>query len=290
MLSLFLSADSSAGRFDVSMLSAQTLMELLIKTSMLMPSSKIAQDAVDADFPQVTDLDGVVCDQNGAVTQIRWHNSSQNGFESTKDGTFEFRYLPRTLQQLNLEGMRCPNALDFSDLPDSLERFSIEGCSFTGSIDLTALPSSLKKFEITEWAMLARRSAFTGRADLTRLPDPLRVLLLEYTGMSGPIDLEHLNQNMTKLYLGHNFFDGTISLQSLPASLRHLRLDCNRFHGEIDVSGVPETLRTLCIAGNDAIFGVIDLNMVHPGLDIKYALSRSAKPESLVVIPRLEMK
>ena len=285
MLSFCLSADLPLSRFDPSTLSAQASMELLVEGLGTMTKKHFQEE--NGEYKDLAEWKGVTLRTDGDVYKISWNAWSGIPVEAMR-GTFDFRYLPRTLFELCLEGVKCQCTLDFAALPDQVTSLRLSYCYFTGSVDLAAFPASITEIEIQgdPWG---QGPGLTGSVDLTRLPPRLKVLNIRDTQISGTINLEHLNPTLEKLRLNDNNFSGSVTFNNLPATLRDIQLSNNVFCGEIDLSGVPTTLEELNITGND-FSGTLDLSKVPFTLRVMHMenlfWSKGANNSKLTIIDR----
>ena len=228
MTPFLLQADAAPSRFDPSMLSHQHLMELLVGNLSEEFQAHFQDD--NGGFSPLQSWNGLTLTEDGDLEDICWDSWSRVPVHLLC-GTFEFRYLPQTLEALHLDGARCQCTLDFGSLPSRLRSLTIMNGLFTGTIDLKVLPKSLVELivEGNEWS--STKCDFCGAADLTQPPPDLNRLEIRYTKLSGTIELDHLSQMIEHLRLGFNNFEGTVSLEKLPPCLWNSEMSGTRLQG-----------------------------------------------------------
>ena len=186
------SLDPHLGRVDISTLSDQTLMEVVVECV----NDEAKKDYQDENemFLEVCEWVAIGCDDDGRV--VVFHSIKQLG------GVLQLSFLPPKLINFCAEMSDSSGTLDTSALPASLDVFSIWGNNFDGTIDFTALPPKIECFNVST-------NVFTGSAVLDSLPDTLE-----------------------DLHLGLNKFSGTLCLTKLPRGLRTLGVSRNSLTGK----------------------------------------------------------
>ena len=199
---LLLTLDPHLGRVDISTLSEQTLMEMVVEN--LSDDTKKAFQDENEMFLDVCKWRIVECDEDGQV--VRCQTSCSLG------GTIQLSFLPRQIFDLALEMTDLSGTLDTSALPASFMTFSVEDNSLHGTIDFTALPRNVESFNVAT-------NAFTSSAVLDSLP--------------GTIE---------NLYVGNNKFSGTLCLTRLPQGLQRLGVSNNSFTGKFHLENANDNI------------------------------------------------
>ncbi|KNH04637.1 Disease resistance protein [Perkinsela sp. CCAP 1560/4] len=234
---VFLScADDCIGRFDTSMLSQQTLMELFI-----FGFDNVENICGSRDDPRdVCTWEGVKCNTEGEVVGFTWSymNDGEGG-----TGTIAFKFVPCTMTDISM----CENALSgtltLADLKDGMELLSLDYNNLSGPLSLNDLPRLMQRVNLSE-------NSFTGEVSLTGLPRCLQALYLGRNQLSGAICLTSLPHTLRFLNLSENTFDGSLNLTRLPENIRSIVLCENMFSGEIDVRHLPKSLTELDVRKN----------------------------------------
>ena len=214
--------ENGLGRFDISSLSDQMCMELLIQDS----SDKekhVFQDNAGI-FLDACRWHGVRCDSDDRVVRVNLSHYIK--------GTVSLSYIPQRVAHFRLNMSQAEGTLDTALLPASMESFSVTRNFLSGTVDLTTLPSSILNFWI-------HQNSFSGSCDLTALPEVIHRLNLEENKFSGLIDLSTLPKRLLELLLGSNMFSGPLDFTHIPECLRVLALSKNNFCGEINLDSLP---------------------------------------------------
>ena len=217
----FLTADGqSCGRVDVSSLSDQTLLELLVSD---MHHVDKVQDA-DGDFLDIAEWKGVEVADAG-VTQIEFRQTDSlfavdEDFTVGPKGSIDLQWLPKTLQVFNIDEMELH-----------------------GTIETSALPCAMRYLNISD-------NAFQGTFCTKGLPETIEFVLISCNELHGSISLDHLPRNIELFCAQSNNFSGELNFLKLPESLNALYLYKNKFRGKIDLSRIPARLRSLNIRRN----------------------------------------
>ena len=275
-LTAFLTADASLGRFDISSISQQQMMEMLIEN--INEAAKLKYKADDTgDYLDVCAWLGIECDDDKNVTSIEFDNYFRRDLN--------IEYIPQTVRRfkllsegatgtldtsalsVNLEQFFIPyndfsGKVNFRTLPPCLERFNISYNQLTGSVDLTALPKTL------EW-LLAPGNGFSGEVNLTELPNCLVQLDLSECNFSGSVRLDKLPRDLKSLYLNENRFSGEIHLENLPKNLIELSLHTNKIVGRFILRDVPATLSAVEVRLNELSGTAVVCRAAHLVVDIR---------------------
>ena len=241
--SLLLPQDRSIGQVNISGLSDQIIMEVLIDG--FDDSCKQQFKHHDGTYKDVCKWRGIKCNGRRQVTAITWLEKDS---EIVIDGAVPFTHLPANLKTFIIEMPGSANRdLDFEDieasaLPHSLEYFALENVGM-GSFDLRRLPPNLKSLK-------AISSGVFGSCCLTALPKGLKELNLKHNDLTGSICLDRLPHLMWKVNLSFNALSGSINLKRLPSTLSSLWLDHNEFCGNIDANYLPQKLELLFLSDN----------------------------------------
>ena len=113
---LCLCSEEGLGRVDITSMTHQTLMELLIEKM----SDDHRQEFHDksGEFQDVCEWDGVECDNDENVVKIGWDKRFEDEFE------MQFQWLPPTVEKFNADTSSLEGSLDTRALPQSLKEFS----------------------------------------------------------------------------------------------------------------------------------------------------------------------
>ena len=209
---IFLTADANLGRVNLSSLSDQTLMEMLIEGC----PENLKKHYRDSDgcFNDVCRWPAVICDADERV--VEYHMGL-----GKRCGSIELAYLPPKMQSFVMPGRSACGTLETTMLPESLRTLRMPQNEFEGTVDFAHLPRSLVQLAIF-------LNKFTGSADLQDLPPAL-----------------------WKLWIYSNKFSGTLCLSKLPSTLDTLDVSHNSLSGNIFFENVPQFLRVFCANGNN---------------------------------------
>ena len=224
-------ADHALGRYDQSMLSDQTIMELLVAPIVedMGPKACETYFGPPGEHSDACSWTGVQCDTEKSVVVIDW-----KGAPWIK-GSISIDILPKKLKKIYLskEGGSTgllKGTIETSLLPQTLETLSVYRNAFFGTLDLSALPEALQY-------LIGRSNRFCGEIDLTHLPKQMIALNLSQNKLSGTISLQRLPETLESLYLEKNLLRGPVSFENLPARLTGLHLQKNSFR--VDRKNVP---------------------------------------------------
>ena len=217
---LFLSMDPSLGRVDCSLMSDQTLMEMLLE-GLDEETKKEYQDS-EGMYLDVCTWPCVTCDDNERVIGIRITRFYLNGL-------LELCYVPPKVKVLEIvvfDSSGLTGSIDLARLPDGVEELDLRSHKLTGEIDFTQLPDGMERLYLNN-------NQLTGEIDLTQLPDGMKCLYLSNNRLTGGIDLTHLPNGMQNLFLSNNDLTGEVDLTNLPDSMEGLSLDHNQLSGSL---------------------------------------------------------
>ena len=213
---LFLSVDPSLGRVDYSLMSDQTLMEMLFEGF----DDRIKKRYKDNDetYIDVSEWSCVKCDDAQRAIEI--------GIDSGHvSGSLALRYVPPRVKVLKIisAGSRLTGSVDLTQLPDRMENLTLSNNQLTGEINLTLLPDTM--------IILALYSnQLSGEIDLTQLPGGMAWLYLDHNQFTGEIDLTHLPDAIKLLHLNHNQLSGSLIARKLPPGLCTIDVRVNHFN------------------------------------------------------------
>ena len=227
---ILLSVDPSLGRVDCSLLSDQTLMELLFD-GFDAQRKKYYQDN-DGVYLSVCDWSCIKCDDYERVINISVDSRDISG-------SIQLCYVPPKVKELRI----------WHPLVNS---------KLTGPVDLAHLPEGMQFLDL-------RSNELMGEVDLGHLPEGMEDLRLSNNQLTGEVDLAHLPKRMQKLFLELNRFTGEIDLAHLPEVMNVLRLQCNQFTGEIDLTRLPDGMEHLFLE-NNRLSGSLVLKRLPPGI------------------------
>ena len=215
VLQIFLSVDSSLGRVDYTLMSDQTLMEMLIDRF----DEKTKRRYKDSDgmYLDVRKWPCVKCDDHQRVMKIEIESSRITG-------TLELCYVP-------------PKVIFAYIRSQSKSRV-------TGSVDLKHLPEGIQELDL-------QNNNLTGKVDLVHLPSGMVRLFLQHNQLSGEVDLAHLPQAMRSISLNKNKLTGEIDLTQLPKGLLRLSLENNQFSGSLVIRKLPGRIHTIYVRRNN---------------------------------------
>ena len=229
---LFISVDPYLGRVDYSLLSDQTLMEMLLEG--FDDETKKTYKDNDGMYLDICEWLGIEFDDDGGVIQIYIDSHTING-------SLKLCYVPPKVNVLMINSWgknQLRGSVDLTQLPCGMEELYLYNNQLTGVVDLTQLPSSMETLGL-------HNNQLTGVVDLTQLPGEMTILWLHNNQLTGAIDLTHLPERMESLYLRNNQLSGAIDLTQLPGEMKTLWLNNNQLSGEIDLTQLPGEMKTL---------------------------------------------
>ena len=232
---LFLSVDPSLGRVDYSLLSDQTLMEMLIEG--FDDETKNKYKHSNGMYFDVCEWPCIECDADERIIEIDIDSEDVSG-------SLEIRSVPPKVKVLDISSWcnsQLTGSVDLANLPDEMQKLSIRHNRITGEVDLTQLPDGMHELSLG-------CNKLTGEIDLAQLPDVMQELSLNNNEFSGEIDLTHLPDKMQKLSLENNQFTGEIDLARLPSVIEYLFLNNNQLTGPLVIKKLPQ--RVIDVRGN----------------------------------------
>ena len=239
MLSL-LSADPSLGRFDISSLSDQTLMEMLVDG--MQPDTKSQYHDDEGNFKDISAWENIECTE-GRVTDITFYAHAHS------DAQYPFEYIPRLVELFHVERSNIHGTLDTSVLPSGLTQFSVNSNRLQGEIAFKTFPQNLKHVDISV-------NLFEGSIMLGDLPPKLTFFDAIMNEFSGNISLDSLPETLEDVKLSANKLTGELHIKRLPSAMRNLFLNANSFSGEfrlVTAQPIPTALpalQVISIEGN----------------------------------------
>ena len=245
ILHYFSFVDHSLGKFDVTALSQQMLMEMLV--SGLSDTKKYR--AADDEFIDVCHWRGVKCNEDGDAISMMLSGH----------GTVNLSCMARTLQRFQTTFSQLKGSLETKFLPDGLVKLVVHDNQLCGSVDFAALPVAMQECVLT-------KNAFSGSADFTQLPPVLTRLEIQRNAFSGEVDFSSLPETLARFLLGKNFFSGSLRITRLPKALTLLSLDENKFVGTAVINPAPGASITLTKTGVVAIVDGSGHPVMHPGV------------------------
>ena len=255
---IFLSVDPSLGRLDYSLLSDQTLMEMLIE-GFDDETKKTYQDDHGM-YLDICEWPKIKCDEDESVIEITINSRRVTG-------SIEFCHVPPKVQLLWISPWRTEvyhseltGSVDLTNLPGGMSRFIFEYNRLTGEINLTHLPDGMEDLCLTS-------NQISGTLDLTHLPDGMKSLFLASNHLTGEIDLTHLPDGMEDLCLTSNQISGTLDLTHLPEGMECLRLNNNTLTGEIDLTHLPDGMECLYLQNNQ-LSGPLVVQKIPPEMEM----------------------
>ena len=191
-------ADGHLGRVDITSLSDQTLMEILVDG--LSEAEKQKFKDKNEIFADVCDWEGVECDDTESVTSV---------VKIARDGSISLEYMPPKLKNFQMYMAGLTGTLETSVLPKSLEDLQIGYNKFYGSVDFASLPGNLQILSMYS-------NKFAGSVMLKKLPLSLEKLVIDDNDFNGSLCLENLPPKIVYLNASSNAFTGDFVLQSVP--------------------------------------------------------------------------
>ena len=225
MFHLLTAVDPSIGRVDISSLSEQALMELLVAD--IHHLDKVQNK--DGEFLDITEWKGIEI-VDDAVTKIELRQTesflaSDEEFTVGPEGSIELQWLPQGLDVLDIEEMALEGTIETSGLPRDLRYMDISGNSLSGTFCTKGLPENIEKVFIG-------KNNLHGSLHLESLPRKLIWFYAEKNEFSGELDFSSLPVPIETIYLKHNQFSGSIDLRNIPDVLGLLELRRNQITQE----------------------------------------------------------
>ena len=243
---LFFSVDPSLGRLDYSLLSDQSLMEMLVG-GLSKTVKKLFQDDSEM-FLDVCDWDGVQCDNNANVTSVRIDEC---------DGPIALEFIPPRVGVFHMRAGSLSGTLSTSALPKGMEYFAISTNNFGGTVDFTSLPEGMR-------LLCLQRNKFSGSAALDSLPSALERLYIQQNHFSGSLNLKNLPPNLHYLDASTNAFTGVFRIENLPERLSAISASINIFD---EVAVVPSNCTGISLSDSGVTRVVDEEGKEHPAQD-----------------------
>ena len=258
---MILSVDPSLGRVDCSLMSDQTLMEMLIDGFDDKTQKKYQE--YDETYINVCIWPCITCDEDERVIEINMDSINIIG-------SIQLCYVPPSVKDLKIRNRWRPGKLsgsiDLSQLPEGMQLLDLQHNQLTGEIDLTQLPNGMEFLSLFDNHLAGKvdlahlpykiqylfleNNKLTGDIDLTKLPDGIQLLKLGNNQLTGEIDLTQLPDRMEKLHLSNNQLTREINLSKLPKSMHELHLNNNQLTGKVDLNKLPKYMRKLHLENN----------------------------------------
>ena len=226
-----LSIDPALGRLDYTVLSDQTLMEMLID---VVDPNELQYNSI---FTDVCDWDFIEC-KDKRVVEIEFFRLPFS------DRQFPFEFIPPLVTTFWTSSNSSCGTLNPSLLPKDLVKFEFLANDLHGTLNCKAFPLKIKHIDISG-------NAFTGSVLLSDLPNSVTVFHASRNAFSGGLMLRDLPIGMESLDLSENRMTGPIIIDSLLPSMETIYLDDNGFTGEFRLSVIPPNLRCISIAQNN---------------------------------------
>ena len=167
-----LSVDPSLGRMNYSLMSDQSLMEMLIER--FDDETKETYRDKHGMYLDICEWPGIKCGHDDRVFEIKI--DSRNVL-----GSLEISCAPPKVKVLHVSSWaksKLTGSIDLTNLPDEMKCLLLSCNTFTGEIDLAGLPEGMKNLYLS-------RNEFTGEINLTHLPDGMEYLSLNNNRLSG---------------------------------------------------------------------------------------------------------
>ena len=231
------------GRVDYTLMSDQTLMELLVEG--FDDRTKKAYQDDHGMYLDVCEWSCVKCNTDERVVEI----------EETcaVAGSLQLQYVPPKLKVLMISSWRksqLTGSVDLSQLPEGMQKLCLSNTELKEGIDLAHLPKIMETLSL-------ENNRLTGEIDLTRLPDAMYKVYLHNNQLSGEIDLTHLPDGMHYLNFSGNQLTGSLVIQKLPQRMRIIDVRSNRLQA---VAVVDSNIRTIIELGGSGVMSVMDEN------------------------------
>ena len=219
-------ASDALGKIDITSLTEQTKMELLIEDFGCQEPFKSA----DGDYLDISEWPGVATDTDGTVTNIEWAFDQNTADFQTNDRTIQLQYIPENVIDFNISGRGMLGTVRTHDLPRRLKWFSLSSNGFSGEFDIAGLPPCIV-------AVCIQRNKFCGSLSIPDLPPKIEILFASDNKFSGTIDLSKLPDTMYELMLGGNAFVQELHIGMIPARTCKIQIRSNQFRTITCVEG-----------------------------------------------------
>ena len=270
---LLLSAADPTGRFDRLSIPQQSLMEMLVQDY---KDAEIIQYA-NGEIADIHDWSILQFDDKDNITSINIDVSNIDFislFEAVRrsitrssficDGSIDFKYLPPTLVDLTIIGMRLFGKLETSGLPQDLQTLDIHSNNLDGQFDVAGLPRKLTSVNISS-------NKLSGSLCMESLPNALKVFKARKNNFSGKICLNKLPPELEILNLVENSLCGPLELRNVPCTLQEVELQQNNFDCEKIIFDVNHDMKLFKV--DDVFIGsIVDADgqcIKQPGFEYK---------------------
>ena len=250
----------SCGRVDVSSLSDQTRMELLVADIQHLS----AVQSTTGEFLDIKQWRGVdIIDDY--VDYIVFNHTDifigEDDFVVGPGGSIDLRWLPSKLAWLDLHDMLLEGTIETADLPRDLQYVDLTRNNLKGTLCMKGLPQNMQKLRIGD-------NKLCGSLHLEHSPPNLVAFDAHWNGFEGTLDFRHLPEKMDTLNLRDNKFSGSIDLSKIPSSLTHFYFNRTQISQETLVIAVPTNGIDRFYVDKDRFDRIVDTN----GRDIKSVL------------------
>ena len=239
-----LSADTALGRFDVSSLPDQTLMELFIEG---MEATGKLPFRLQNGFKDVCTwstrkpfIQETIRCTDGRVTRVLFW------FHRWSEDQFPFHYTPPLVTYFSMKKCQIHGTLDASALPVDLQCFQVPENKLSGEVKCGEFPRKIERISLVS-------NVFTGSLHLADLPDSVIEFHAEYNELSGSIHLNDLPPQMAYLTLQNNKLTGEVHIDRLPPSIHDIDLSENCFKGELRLLDFPKYMKTFGFTNNFSV-------------------------------------
>ena len=238
LLYLF-AADRALGRFDVSLLSDQTCMEMLVDGMKDLDKSltSILDDKGnyrDVSDWRMTDITNLIRRVDVVLKAERVEKIWIERMKYT-DAQFPFCFIPPLVSLFTARSCDLHGTLDTAELPKDLLEFYVDTNSLHGPINFKAFPRELQRVDLIS-------NCFSGSCALSDLPSSLRCFAASRNRFDGQLSLDDLPEALEELSLARNKLTGSIDIVRLPQGMRTINLGGNRFSGDLRLLALPPSL------------------------------------------------
>uniref|UniRef100_A0A7S4PAD4 Leucine-rich repeat protein n=1 Tax=Paramoeba aestuarina TaxID=180227 RepID=A0A7S4PAD4_9EUKA len=206
------------GRPDYSLLSDQSLMEILVQDAEFSLPNVFKDN--DGAFLDIDSWETIKLDADGKVIFIEF-------VECFGCGKLNLEAIPRSVRKFEVGNTECSGDVPFSKLCNEVRFMTLHDTWFYGSVDLTRIPRKMIRFTLS-------RSKFSGTLDFSNLPPTLVALDLRWNAFTGSIDISYITANIREDSFQHfqlQFYDA----EPVEGMDFGIDLSKNQFEGDIIV-------------------------------------------------------
>ena len=238
MLVSFIScADTDGfGRVDLSSLSDQTLMELLVgdiqRNTMLRDS--------EGEFLEIHSWNGLTFSDTGELLDIDFDAEAvMDGHDDVVSyivgpkGSIDLKWIPMTVRYFTIVDLALEGVVETRELPEHLEYFDISANIFRGTFCIASLPQKIQSVKIAS-------NLLDGTLDMVHLPPHVTLFVAEFNRFHGSLDFSDLPKNIVTLRVGFNDFQGTVDLSKIPSKMRFFAMQSTKVKQDQLVVRVPD--------------------------------------------------